>query len=229
MKVDTNATSLSGYAGRFMLNKNRGQFSINAAVGLLSPGFEVNDIGYSPYSDVINAHIFAAYRFNEPTKYYQFAGLNLAAYSGYDFGGNITSNGYRFGGYITLPDVYYNGNFVIAYNPETYNSRRTRGGPLTINPISRIFNLNLNSDNRFWWVASLSGTLRSGDDYNSKYIYTGIQFKVLPTLTLEVGPSFQFDKYQAQYIGTFNDQTAVKLIIKDMFLPILIKLLLQQI
>lgn len=206
--VDTNATSMTGYAGRFMLNKNRGQFSFNASVGFLSPKFEVNDLGFGSYSDLINGHFFMTYRWTEPTSVYQWAGINAATYVNYDFGGNKTTHGYFIGSYITLRDIYYGGNINMTYNPYTFNSRRTRGGPLTLNPISRTFNLNLFTDNREWWVLNVGGSLRNSDEVNSKYLYTYLEFKVSSTLTVSVGPELYKDNYKAQWVTSFADETA---------------------
>jgi hypothetical protein len=99
LKVDSSAASLTGYAGRLMLNKNRGEFTINAAVGWLSPGFEVNDLGYGSYSDLVNMHLAMSYRFTEPTKFYQNAGINVGTFGSFDFGGNKTGQGYFLGTY----------------------------------------------------------------------------------------------------------------------------------
>ena len=109
ISVDSSATSLTGYSGRLMLNKNRGRWTFNSAVGFISPEFEVNDLGFGSYSDYINAHVFTGYRWLEPTDFYQYFGINAAAYSSYDFGGNNTVLGYRLGTYLATPD-YYGGN-----------------------------------------------------------------------------------------------------------------------
>ncbi len=205
--VDSSATSLTGYAGRLMLNKNRGEFTVNAALGWLSPEFEVNDLGYGSYSDLINAHLAMSYRFTEPTKFYQNAGINAATFGSFDFGWNKTVHGYFLGSYITFADLS-GGNFSFTYNPESYNSRRTRGGPLTLNPINRTYNLNLNSDNREWWVLFAGGYAGFSNNINSKEVYVNVEFKITPTLTVQVGPDFSRDNFNAQWIGAFTDATA---------------------
>ena len=62
ISVDSSAVSLTGYSGRLMLNKNRGRWIFNTAVGFISPKFEVNDLGFGSYSDYINMHFFTNYR-----------------------------------------------------------------------------------------------------------------------------------------------------------------------
>ncbi len=209
ISVDSAATSLTGYSGRLMLNKNRGRWTFNTAVGLISPKFEVNDLGFGAYSDLINAHFFTSYRWNEPTEIYQNAGINAATFVSYDFGGNRTSQGYWLAGYINSRD-YYGANVSFTYNPSTLNSRRTRGGPLTVNPEGKSFSIDLNTDNRVWWVGYLGGYISNSAAGESRSIYTNFEFKVLPTLTLSVGPQFSKNISEAQWICKFYDPTATE-------------------
>ncbi len=207
IKVDSSASSMYGSSGRIMLNKNRGKFTFNTAIGWLSPGFEVNDLGYSPYSDLINMHLALRYRFLQPTDFYQNAGFNVATYANYDFGGNKTGHGYFFGSFITFKDL--SGiNLTYFYNPESLNSRRTRGGPLTLNPRNQSLTINLNSDNRKWWVIFMGGSGAWGENAISKEIYLNVEFKVTPALTIQLGPDFSRDAFSAQWVTAFHDQTA---------------------
>ncbi len=207
ISVDSAATSLTGYSGRLMLNKNRGRLTFNTAVGFISPGFEVNDLGFGSYSDYINAHFFTSYRWNEPTGFYQNFGINAAAYTSYDFGGDNTALGYWLGSYLTMPD-YTGGEVTVNYNPSTLNSRRTRGGPLTVNPESTSFSADFYTDSRVWWVLNAGGNVSLSKDGDSHSIYSNIEFKVLPTLTLSLGPEFTRDISETQWVGNFNDSRA---------------------
>jgi hypothetical protein len=206
--VDSSAKSMTGMGGRIMVNKNRGKFVFNAAIGWLSPGFEINDLGYGSYSDYINMHLLLRYRATTPTKLYQNAGINAATYASFDFGGNKTGQGYFFGSYITFKDLS-GASISYFYNPESLNSRRTRGGPLTLNPRSQSLNLDLNSDNRKWWVVFIGGNLLWGENANSKEIYANVEFKVTPTFTVQFGPDFSKDAFQAQWVSAFSDPAAV--------------------
>jgi hypothetical protein len=205
--VDSSSTSLTGSAGRLMLNKNRGRVTLNSAVGWLTPKFEVNDLGYGSYSDLINMHLAVGYKFTTPTKYYQNAAINTATFMNYDFGGINTGLGYFFNGAITFKNL--SGiSAGFSYNPETYNTRRTRGGPLTLNPSSRSFNLNINSDNRKWWVLYLGGFTNTGKNSDTYETYSNIEFKVSTTFTLQAGVEIQKDDFNAQWVTAYNDAFA---------------------
>ena len=208
ISVDSTATSLTGYSGRLMLNKNRGRLTFNTAVGFISPKFEVNDLGFGSYSDYINAHFYTNYIWNVPTEFYQYFGFNAATFVSYDYGGNRIAQGYRVGSYFASRD-YYSANLSYTYNPSTLNSRRTRGGPLTLNPGKNSVNFEVSTDNRVWWVMTIGGNLSTGEDGTSRGIYTNFEFKVLPTLTLAVGPEFYKDIYETQWVGNFVDAFAI--------------------
>lgn len=71
------------------------------------------------------------------------------------------------GGYLTLLS-YYGGQARFQYSPESFNARRTRGGPLMVTPSSKSFSLNLFSDNRNWWILYTGGGIaRGGVDQNT--------------------------------------------------------------
>jgi Domain of unknown function (DUF5916) len=209
IKVDSAATSLTGYGGRLTLNKNRGRWTFNTAVGVMSPKFELNDLGFGSYSDKINAHFVTSYRWPQPTELFRNAGINAATFLSYDFGGNKTAQGFWMGGFLNFSD-FSGGNINLTLNPSSLNSRRTRGGPLTFNPISRSINLGMYTDNRHWWVLFLGGSYTNGDDLESKSVNANVEFKVTPTLTVSLGPEFSRDVSQAQYVDVFTDETATE-------------------
>ena len=167
----------------------------------------MNDLGFGSYSDKINAHFFASYRWLEPTKFYLNAGINAATFISYDYGWNKTAQGFWLGSFINLPD-FYGGNFNITYNPSSLNARLTRGGPLTRNPISRSINFNLYTDNRNWWVLGLGGSFSNGDALKSNTVNLNVELKVSPSLTISVGPQYSRDISKAHYIDVFSDRTA---------------------
>jgi hypothetical protein len=136
-------------------------------------------------------------------------GINAAIYLNYDYGGNRTAQGYWLGSYITLND-YSGGNASFTFSPSTLNSRKTRGGPLTLNPESKSFDLNLNTDFREWWVLNFGGNAKYSLDEDSYSIYTNIEFKVLATLTLSIGPEYSKGIYETQWVGNFSDPVATE-------------------
>ncbi|HTL03730.1 MAG TPA: DUF5916 domain-containing protein, partial [Vicinamibacterales bacterium] len=56
VSLDPHRTSLSGYAGRVNLNRNAGDWRVNAAFWGVSPGFESNDLGFHSNGDRAGGH-----------------------------------------------------------------------------------------------------------------------------------------------------------------------------
>jgi hypothetical protein len=207
ISVDSSASSLTGYAARFMLNKQKGSMNLNSAIGIIDPGFNSNDLGFIFRTDYINAHVAGGYKWTDPTDYYRFISFNTALFASYDFEGNPTWGGWWIGTNYELPNYYFVwANF--AYNPETVNNRRTRGGPLTLNLPGREFGGGWSSDSRKAVVVNMFGsTYRSGNSSNYS-TELGVQWKPAANLTLRVGPSYSANESPSQWVGAFDDPTA---------------------
>src|SRR5262249_33624083 len=67
--LDPTRTSLGGYAGRATVNKEKGNFLLNAAVGVIDPGFDVQNVGFQWRTDVINSHVWSGYRWTKPGRF----------------------------------------------------------------------------------------------------------------------------------------------------------------
>ncbi|NQT26301.1 carbohydrate binding family 9 domain-containing protein [candidate division KSB1 bacterium] len=210
ISVDSSATSLSGYAGRFHLNKQRGNVIVNSAVGFISPGFEVNDLGYFYRADVINGHLGTGYLWTQPGKVFRSADVIGAIYQSYDFEGN---NIWR--GVFLLWECqflnYMEVNARAFFNPETINKYRTRGGPLTLSPPGMGYDASFETDNRKLWVLDLEvgGYHCSSNEWSSS-IGVELEWKPSSNVEVEVGPSIEFIREFAQWVDVFDDPFATR-------------------
>jgi hypothetical protein len=208
VSVDSSASSLSGYAGRVVLNKQKGNFFVNTALGFISPGFDVNDAGFFYRADLINWHAGAGYYWSDPTSIYRYLELGGAVFQNHDFGGHKTWEGiFHFASIQFLN--YYSANWSLAYYTETYNNNRTRGGPLTLNPPGYELSINTSSDDRKKWIISLGGGTYQGEKSNSVWFKLGLEFKPVPNLAFILGPAFTNENTFAQYVDTFDDPFAI--------------------
>nr|MBA3555151.1 carbohydrate binding family 9 domain-containing protein [Gemmatimonadales bacterium] len=92
--VDRDATSLSGFAGRLTVNKQRGDWMFNSAFGVVDPGFEVNDLGFQARSDQINGSAVVGRRWTRPGRLFRNVRLNLATFRSWNTAGDLTWTGY---------------------------------------------------------------------------------------------------------------------------------------
>lgn len=209
VNVDSTANSLTGFAGRLHLNKQKGNFFINSAFGFITPGFDVNDLGFFFRGDVLNAHFGAGYKWTTPTDIYREMVLGGAFFRSYDFGGNITWQGLFHFGFMQFPN-YYIADWDAAIYPETMNNSRTRGGPITLNPSSFSVGLFLRSDRREDWVVHLYGNTWQNGFSNFLGIGFGIEFRPLPNISFSISPGYDWNYDYSQYIDTYNDPTATQ-------------------
>lgn len=206
--VDEAATSLTGYAGRFAINKQKGNVVFNAAVGFVDPRFDINDMGFLFRGDVINAHVAGGYKWTKPGKITRYAQFNNAIFQSFDFDGNSIWTGVWHSGYFEFLN-YYSLNYFLAYNPETVNNRRTRGGPLTINRPGYEIGFFANSDSRKTWVFGLGsfGYSRGAGNWDRSIDFS-VEWKPAANVSVQLNPFLLWNIEDAQYVTEVEDPAA---------------------
>jgi len=205
--VDSSLSALNGYGVRLWLNKNKGSFFSNSAIGILSPGFDMNDLGFQSRADVVNMHIGGGYSWSEPGEVLRYAEAGGAVFQNFDYDGNVTWRGiFHFGSLQFLN--YYSVNWNLAYNPEAVNNRRTRGGPLTLNPPGYQLNLNVSSDSRKSFEAALYGFTYQSDWQRDWQVGVDLTWRPVANVSVSIGPSYDHDREYAQWVTSADDPTA---------------------
>ncbi|MFC2155464.1 DUF5916 domain-containing protein, partial [Acidobacteriota bacterium] len=206
MEVDESATSMSGWSGRFSINKQKGHFLFNAALGAVSPGFDSTDMGFQWRGDIINGHIMAGYRVLKPWKILRSWNIFLLTQRNYDFGGSkigeqrvIFIGNAEFLNYWTLYGQF-------SYNPERWSNMLTRGGPLSLQLTRTWGEFGIHSDDRKKWVFELAGyysTEKSGSD--TKLIRCGIRWKPGSNFNIGIFPDYTLGNNVAQWVTNVED------------------------
>lgn len=209
VNVDSSATSLTGFAGRMVLNKERGNWVLHSAFGAIDPNFETNDLGYMSRGDVINGHIDGGYRWTRPTSWTRYASLRTAVAGNTDFGGNVTNFMFRISGRADFQNYYGAEAKLYGYPLETISNTRTRGGPRTKSAAQWSGTLYAYSDTRKpVELSSYTSYARvAGDDWTLNQDLT-LRLKPAPNLNLSVGPSLSLSKDFVQWVGAFPDPEA---------------------
>ena len=208
LKVDSSMTSMTGFAGRFYLNKQKGNVIVNSSVAFVSPYFEINDVGFNSRTNVINLQQVVGYKWTDPTEYYRRLTATLGVNSSYDYDGNNTWIGIR-NTYSVLFNNYYEFTYSMAFNPETKNITRTRGGPITINKFRKNFSLSASSDSREDFV------MNAGYDYSGSildygyYWEFGIDWKPQENILFRISPAYSFTDDRIMFFDILDDPNAV--------------------
>jgi hypothetical protein len=208
VEVDSAATSLTGYASRFWLNKEKGAVQFNAGLGVVNPKFEVNDLGFQTESDIVNGHIGSGYKWTRSTRFWRYQSVKAALFSAFDYGGNATLKGGEVSGYTE----FHNGHTLDYYTTvgaEAYDNRRTRGGPLMLNPARLTYGMNYLSDTqRQLYVFSVFDAATSRSGSWSFDVYPGFEWKPTAAFSLKVVPGYERVREDAQFVTSFDDPAA---------------------
>ena len=209
VRVDSSATSMTGFAGRFMLNKQKGASFFSTAIGFINPEYEINDLGYISWADVINWHAIAGYRWTEPTDFFRSLSVSGNAFGNFDFDGVRTWLGYFVSTNIELLNFYRITGF-FAYNPVTYSTRETRGGPIMYEQVGRQFNVSFESDTRKPFGVELGANYYLGKAMDNPTVSLYLSYRPLPSILVSIGPEYARYITKYQWVGSYSDPLAVE-------------------
>jgi hypothetical protein len=207
LELDPNANSLSGYSAKLGLNKS-GNWAFSATAKAISPGYEVNDLGFMGRVDYRNLGAGASYNNYEAGKllrsYSLFAGTNHAWNYGGDkiwtsFFNQITLN------FTNLWNLYGG----TEYDPSAIDDRLTRGGPLGRQPTQWGIWTEIDTDTRKTVSYSLSGNYY-GDEKQGYQKDVSLGFDIRPSSSIHVTVSPAISRYHntIQYVRAANDAAA---------------------
>ena len=207
--VDSAAGSLAGYAARVSLNKQKGNWMFNSALGVVDPNFEVNDLGFQFRGDQINSHLMFGHKWTKPSRLFRSWRLNLAGFRSYNYDGDVTWTGLFLTGLYELRN-FSTGRWFVAYNPSTVSDRRTRGGPLMINQPGVEWDFQLDSDPNKPWIYGfgLHGNHYQEGWEQSWSARASLEWKPGARLSLRFEPQIERTGTSAQYVDTFDDALA---------------------
>ncbi|MFC1619529.1 DUF5916 domain-containing protein [Candidatus Neomarinimicrobiota bacterium] len=209
VQVDTNMTTMTGYASRIVLNREQGHLLLNAALGITSPGFEGNDLGLHYGTDRINKHLAMGYHWYDPGRIFRDALLATVYMSNHNFSGTKINEmifGVGFGQFLN----YWSIETIAAWGPETMDDTKLRGGPMVSSPSGSFLETHINSDNRKDIVFGLGyNASRQAGGNNSMGFNGRVEVKLGTRLNLQFEPAYRLNNTVDQYIDTFEDENAV--------------------
>lgn len=207
VEINENATSLMGWGGRIGLGKQKGRFIFHTALGMLSPGFDPNDVGFQfGSSDVINFHLLPGYRWPHPGKVFRNVMVFGGPFSSYDFGGNKIWQGALLaleGQFLN----YWGFDTMVAYNPQTVSNDLTRGGPLALIKPGYQIDFGINSDSRNPVVLTLYTSLYTRPAWDS-YSWNGsifLRWKPKSNISFSLGPEYYVRNSFIQWVDRVSD------------------------
>ena len=212
LAVDPTRTSLSGGYGELAVARTSGKWRGSLTANLVSPGFEVNDLGFQSRADAYALSGIVLYNQNEPgVDWLRRWGGNVNWNVAYNGAGQVINGRINFNSNLQFSNLWGGGLYVGGNPVETYNDRLTRGGPIAKRPADLGFNT---------WIYSDSRKAVSGDTYvffrtefveNPEYdANVGLSLTIRPSsaLELQVNPEFSKQLDTDQYITSVDDEAA---------------------
>ena len=212
--LDPTATSISGRDWRLTLEKRNGEHwtgSVWAAE--VTKGFEVNDLGYSTRTEVLDGGAAVSYREIRPGSVFRNYNIGVRSIRNWSHealddtwsvdswsrartNGNYNLN--AFGQFLN----YWGANVGLSYQMDRMDRRQTRGGPTMVAPASVSVNGNVFTDNRkAVSVGSFFGIFDSSRGTGGGYAL-GLNVNVQPSdnLTISIGPNYNSSRVGDQYV-----------------------------
>ncbi|MDZ7717685.1 MAG: DUF5916 domain-containing protein [Balneolaceae bacterium] len=209
LSVDPDQTSLSGFATEVSLQKSGGEHWLTSLTySEVSPGYEVNDLGFQNRADYRAGAIALAYKESNSDliRFYQFF---IAATYAQNYDGDVISNNPATGGEFRFNNLW-SFNFNIQYSGKRYLDRLTRGGPVSGRPKDYSINFNLRSDQTKKVSYGIGGFYRN--EVNSYEIdrrfWSFVEFRPTSYIQLEISPQFGWEIESDQYVTDVDDVLA---------------------
>jgi hypothetical protein len=206
LTYDSGRTSLDGWAGRIELNKEKGNLRFNAAIGAISPGFDVRDGGFQWGTDLINGHVMLGWRDYTVGKVLRNWSVSVLTQRNYNFAGDKTGEQRL----ILIANArflnYWSFYVQSSHNPGHVSQTLTRGGPLMKVPPFRWYDVSLTGDDRMKLVWELSSGLQSSDDGSRGFsVNLSLRWKPSSRISLSLSPGYAYDDQRTQWVDQIED------------------------
>ena len=194
LEYDTSRTTLSGYGGKFRIGKgSKGFWRYSTGASWLSPGLELNDLGYMNTADAVNQENEISYFVNKPVSIFRTYNIGLEEFNAWNFNGSYLGSG----GHLSFTSEFRNQwsfKTNLIYHSKALDTKILRGGNDMIMPYTILSFGGLHTD--------YSKKVTVGFDYS--YEYTGnnsaISYQIQPGITIR-----PFRKFKIGITGNYID------------------------
>ena len=209
LTLDPGRTSLAGHIGEIALARNGNVFG-SLAYKELSPGLEINDLGFQGRSDFRAVSSLIGYQsFRAGRLFQQYAGY-LYENSTWNFGGDAIYHGIAGGGNGTFRN-FWSGGLGFTFSPRHFDDRFTRGGPVARVPSGWNGNASITSDSRKPVIVNASGQFaRSAQTGWSWTVTTGLDTRPTSFIHISASPSLSKLSSTGQFVRSAADPLATE-------------------
>ena len=207
-RLDPARTSLSGWSGNASVGRESGAVRVEASAYAVSPGFEVNDLGYLTRSDRVGAELSATWEKFEPDRFTRNREFSMSREWEWNFARQGQGGDWYVGAEMEFLN-YWDADLSVRRETSGLDDRLTRGGPMAGRPAGWDVSFDGGTDSRK--PVSLDIELaREWNDAGGRetQFELSLNLKVSDRLTISTGPEFARGRDVAQYITSRADPHA---------------------
>ncbi|HAX93729.1 MAG TPA: hypothetical protein DCY25_07270, partial [Bacteroidales bacterium] len=204
---DPSRTTLSGTGGKVQVGKGAGgNWKYSTAISFLTPGLEMNDLGYMRTADEIENQNEVLYQTIKPVSIFRSFSVGFEQRNSWTFGGAYLGSD----GEISFHSAFRNQwtfRVEAAYHSQDIDNKILRGGYDMLMPASYEFRGQLSTDGSKKFIATLGGGYdkAASNSASSWGIQPGISLRPFRILKLGITADYEENRDELQYVATGID------------------------
>jgi hypothetical protein len=204
LAFDTNRVNLNGFGGKLKIGKgSKGFWKYSTGVTWLSPGLELNDLGYMQSADMINQANEISYLINKPVFIFHSYDIGLEQSNSWNFNGTYLGSG----AHLSFDSEFENNwtfGINLIYNTRAINTNMLRGGPEMILPysLSSFGEIGTNPTKKIILEFGYDYEKRGNNSARSYQLSPGLSVRPFDILKIGVSANYAGNNDELQYVTT---------------------------
>jgi hypothetical protein len=214
LDYDTTRTQLGGYGGKFKIGKGSGLWRYSAGIRWLSPGLELNDLGYMQSSDDITQESNISYFVNKPVSIFRTYSANLEQFNSWNFNGSYLGSGAHLSFMTDFTNMWGFQANIIGHTRQL-DTRILRGGPDMLVPSELSLFGGVNTD-RSKLISAVIEYQYDAKNNHAAWDYAidpGITARPVNSLKIGISAHYSENHDQMQYVATQHTATGSRYIL----------------
>lgn len=207
LKYDTTATHMNGWGGKFMIGKgSKGHWKYSTGATWLSPGLELNDLGYMNTADEFNQENVISYFINQPEWIFRTYNIELEQFNTWNFNGSYLGSGAHLAFTSEFKNQWsFSANLI--YHSKALDTKILRGGYDVMMPNAIMSFGSLNTDPSKNVIASLGYTYekRGNNSAENYQLEPGINYSPVNNLKIGISANYSGNRDNMQYVTTVSE------------------------
>ena len=203
LNYDPASTNLSGLGGKFRIGKgSKGFWRYSTGVSVLSPGIELNDLGYMRTADEINQVNEVSFFVNQPVSIFRNYNITLEQFNTWNFNGTFLGSG----GHLSFRSEFKNQwglGANIIYHSQAFDTKILRGGYDMKVPsaIMTFWNLRTDASKKVIGSVGYQYESRGSNSAHNFQIQPGISIRPFSMLKLGVVATYEENHDELQFVA----------------------------